>query len=272
MPPDTSSSGANQVAWNATDYAQNSRLQEEFARRHLAQLDLKGDEAILDIGCGDGRITAELAQRVPRGRVVGVDSSPEMIAAARETHERLHRNLSFEVADAKALSFEPEFDLVFSTSALHWVKDHRAVLKGIRHALKPGGGTYLTFGARGTLSGLAPVLAALMEHPRWKSRFQDFEIPFGFYGPEEYRDWLNQLGFVIKSLELIERDVTLQGREAFEGWQRTTGMSYIHRVEPERRQEFLRQIVDDYVERNPIDAEGLVHVRMVNLLVKATKA
>jgi len=203
LPPDPHASGVSRISWDPQDYARNSRIQEEYGRKQLAQLALTGNEAVLDIGCGDGRITAELAQRVPRGRVVGVDISPGMIAAARETHERLHRNLTFEVADAKALSFEPEFDLVFSTSALHWVKDHLEVLKGIRHALKPGGKIYLTFGARGTLSGLAPVLAALMEHPRWKSRFRDFEIPFGFYGPEEYRGWLNQLGFVVESLELI---------------------------------------------------------------------
>ena len=70
---------------------------------------------------------------------------------------------------------------------------------------------------------------------------------------------------------MIERDVTHQGRGAFEGWLRTTGMPYIHRVDPERQREFLRQIVDAYLEQNPADARGLVHVRMVNLLVTGTK-
>jgi trans-aconitate 2-methyltransferase len=70
---------------------------------------------------------------------------------------------------------------------------------------------------------------------------------------------------------VIKRDVTHQGRGAFEGWLRTTGMPYVHRVDPERRQEFLRQIVDAYIEQNPMDGQGLVHVRMVNLLVRGTK-
>jgi trans-aconitate 2-methyltransferase len=246
-------------------------MQEEYAHKHLAQLELGGGETVLDIGCGDGRVTAEIAQRVPRGRVIGIDSSQEMIAAARRTQQPHHGNLTFEVMDATALSFAPQFDLVFSTSALHWVKDHFAVLEGIKRALKPGGKLHLTFGAKGTLSGLAPVMAALMENSRWKARFENFEVPFGFYGPEEYRLWLDRLGFTVDRLELIERDVTHQGREVFEGWLRTTGMPYIHRVEPDRRQEFLRQIVDDYLRENPIDAQGLIHVRMVNLLVKATK-
>jgi trans-aconitate 2-methyltransferase len=264
-------SPGNPVAWDADDYARNSRMQEEYARKHLAQLELGGGETVLDIGCGDGRITAEIAQRVPRGRVIGIDSSPEMIATACRTQQPYRGNLSFEVMDATALSFPPQFDLVFSTSALHWVKDHVAVLEGINRALKPVGKMYLTFGAKGTLSGLAPVMAALMENPRWKACFENFEVPFGFYGPAEYRVWLDRLGFIVDRLELIERDVTHQGRELFEGWLRTTGMPYIHRVEPGRRPEFLRQIIDDYLAQNPIDAQGLIHVRMVNLLVQATK-
>jgi trans-aconitate methyltransferase len=246
-------------------------MQEEYGRKQLAQLNLTGNEAVLDIGCGDGRLTAALAPMVPNGRVLGIDSSPDMIAAARAAHQSRLPNLAFEVVDASALPFRGEFDLVFSTSALHWTKNHVAVLAGMRQALKPGGKIYLTFGARGTLSGLAPIVNALMAEPAWETYFRDFEVPFGFYGPEEYRPWLEQLGFAIERLELIERDVTHQGREAFAGWQRSTGMPYIHRVDPQRRDEFLRALVDRYIEKHPIDAQGLVHVRMVNLLVKATK-
>jgi trans-aconitate methyltransferase len=111
-----------------------------------------------------------------------------------------------------------------------------------------------------------------MKDSRWQAWFQGFEIPFGFYGPKEYREWLGELEFEIERLELIERDVTHPGREAFAGWLRTTGMPYIHRVEPERWQEFLREMVDRYIAANPIDQQGVVHVRMVNLLVQATRA
>jgi trans-aconitate 2-methyltransferase len=268
---DRTASNAAPIAWDAADYARNSRMQEEYARKQLAQLNLAGSEAVLDIGCGDGRITAAIAQLVPRGRVLGIDSSAEMIALAQKTHPLRHSNLSFAVLDARALAFDSEFDLVFSTSALHWVKDHVAVLRGIQQALKPGGRIYLTFGARGTLSGLAPIVDAVMKEPRWRARFENFQVPFGFYGPEEYREWLDQLGLVTERLDLIERDVMHPGREAFEGWLRTTAMPFTHRVEPQRRQQFLSEIVDRYLAANPADAQGLIHVRMVNLLVKATK-
>ena len=246
-------------------------MQEEYGRKQLATLDLTGNEAVLDIGCGDGKLTAALAQKVRRGRVVGIDSSPQMIALARQTHQPFHPNLTFEIIDATALPFREEFHLVFSTSALHWVKDHLAVLQGIRRALKPRGRMHLTFAARGTLSGFAAVIAPLLEEAAWALYFRGFEIPYGFYGTEEYGPWLAQLGFVVERLELIHRDVTHQGREGFEGWLRTTGMPYIHRVEPEKRQAFIAAMIERYLEQHPADSQGLIHVAMVNLLVKATK-
>ncbi len=258
-------------AWDARDYARNSRIQEEYGRKHIGLLELSGGEAVLDIGCGDGRLTAALAQRVPRGRVVGVDSSPEMIAAARETQQPLHPNLSFQRVDATALPFRAEFDLVFSTSALHWVKDHLAVLRGISQALKPHGKLYLTFAARGTLGGLQEVLNGVVQEPSWRACFEGFESPYGFYGTEEYGPWLEQCGFMVERLELVHRDVAHAGREAFEGWLRTTGMPYAERIEPEKRPAFLREVIDRYVERSPADAAGAIHVPMVNLLVKARR-
>ena len=270
MSTEPSASGKT-FAWDARDYARNSRIQEEFGRKHLDALDLSGSEAVLDIGCGDGRLTAALAQKVPRGRVVGIDSSPDMIAAARQTQQSLHPNLGFETIDATALPFHGEFDLVFSTSALHWVKDHLAVLRGIRRALKSHGKLYLTFAARDTLGGLQEVLDAVIREPAWSAHFQGFETPFGFYGPEEYGVWLDQCGFNVERLELLHRDVAHAGREGFEGWLRTTGMPYAERIEPDRRPIFLREVIDRYLEKSPTDGAGAIHVPMVNLLVKAQR-
>jgi trans-aconitate 2-methyltransferase len=272
LPTDPHASGVSQISWDAQDYARNSQIQEEYGRKQLAQLDLTGSEAVLDIGCGDGRLTAALAQLVPRGRVLGIDSSPDMIAAARETHLSRHANLAFELIDATALPFQSEFDLVFSTSALHWVKDHVPVVQGIRRALKHNGKMHLTFAARGTLAEFVLAITTHARDPRWAAFFENFEMPYGFYGLEEYRALLDRFGFVVERLELVERDVTHQGREAFEGWVRTTGMPYLHRVKPEQRPAFMRELIDRYLGRHPIDAQGLIHARMVNLLVKATKS
>ena len=112
--------------WNAADYAANSAVQQTWARELIARLNLRGDEHVLDVGCGDGKVTAEIARAVPRGSVSGVDASAEMIAFARKTFPPAKiPNLKFQICDARKIRFRAtQFDLVFSNAALHWVDDH----------------------------------------------------------------------------------------------------------------------------------------------------
>src|ERR1700751_1168879 len=106
--------------WNASEYARISTLQAAMAEEVLALLELKGNERILDVGCGNGKVTAEIAARVPQGAVVGIDPSQEMIAfASSHFGPAIHPNLRFQVADARHLPFQEEFDLVVSFNALH---------------------------------------------------------------------------------------------------------------------------------------------------------
>jgi trans-aconitate 2-methyltransferase len=118
--------------WDASGYARISELQQAMAKEVLALLDLKGSERVLDVGCGSGKVTAEIASRVPEGSVVGVDSSADMIASARHQFGPDARpNLRFEVADARQLPFRHEFDLVVSFNALHWVPEQVQALRSI---------------------------------------------------------------------------------------------------------------------------------------------
>lgn len=126
--------------WNAADYARRSELQAAMAEEVLGLLELKGDERVLDIGCGDGRITVKVAARVPDGAVIGVDASHEMIAfATKQFGPASHPNLRFEVGDARNLPFREEFDLVISFNALHWIPEQDAALQSVRNAMKPDG-------------------------------------------------------------------------------------------------------------------------------------
>jgi trans-aconitate methyltransferase len=122
------------MEWNPEDYARNSGGQLIWARELIARLRLKGNETILDVGCGDGKVTAELAAAVPEGRVVGVDSSPAFVKYARD-HYGNRPNLLFETTDARRLDLPAVFDIVFSNAALHWVDDHRSFLAGCAQAL-----------------------------------------------------------------------------------------------------------------------------------------
>ncbi len=258
--------------WNPDHYNRNSAAQEKWASELLAKLRLKGDEQILDIGCGDGKVTAEVARSVPRGKVVGLDSSIEMIDFARKNFPaEAIPQLRFQLGDARALDFHEEFDWVVSFASLHWVIDHRPVLAGIRRALRPGGRVMLQFGGKGNAAEVFQVMSEVIVRPRWAERFVGFESPWGFYNPEEYEPWLHQAGLLPKRLALIPKDMTQEGSQGLTDWLRSTWMPYWERVPADLRQEFFHEVVEGYLNRHPLDAEGIVHIAMVRLEVEATR-
>ena len=260
------------VTWDAEDYSRSSSAQHSWARELLAKLRLQGDESVLDIGCGDGKVTAEIAALVPSGRVVGIDNSPEMVRfAAGSFRGESVPNLRFLLRDARELDFDEEFDVVFSNATLHWVIDHGPVLRGIWRALKPGGRLLLQMGGRGNAADILSLMDSLPADPKWRSYFREPVSAYGFYGPEEYACWLTDAGLTPLRLELLARDMAQPGKEGLASWVRTTWLPYTQRVPEERRDEFVSDIVERYVQSHPLDSEGLVHVQMLRLEVEASK-
>src|SRR5688572_30790702 len=161
--------------WKASEYHRESGLQQAMADEQLGRLTLDGGERVLDVGCGDGKITAQIAARVPRGSAVGVDPSRDMIAfAAGRFGPPVHPNLRFEVADARRLPYRDEFDLVVSFNALHWVPEQDAALASIRAALKPGGRALLRLVPAGPRESLEAVIEEVRQRPRWAGNFAGF--------------------------------------------------------------------------------------------------
>lgn len=153
--------------WDAAAYVRRSGLQRAMAAQVLALLDLEGTERVLDIGCGDGRVTAEVAARVPRGEVTSVDSSHEMIAFASSRFGPAARsNLRFQLADARSLPFREEFDLIVSFNALHWDPEQDAALHSIRCALKPNGLAQLRLVPDGKRKSLELVVEDTRRSPK----------------------------------------------------------------------------------------------------------
>src|SRR4051812_19135742 len=129
-------SSSSKFAWNPADYAVNSASQQAWARELISKLNLNGNERVLDVGCGDGKVTAEIARTVPEGQVCGIDASSEMIRFAQKAFPASAvSNLKFEIMDARQIQFDQRFDLVFSNAALHWVNDHQAFLEGAASCL-----------------------------------------------------------------------------------------------------------------------------------------
>ncbi|RTZ99104.1 MAG: SAM-dependent methyltransferase [Deltaproteobacteria bacterium] len=258
--------------WNAEDYEKHSRGQQKWAGELITRLDLNGSEQVLDIGCGDGRVTAEIAGLLPAGQAVGVDSSDAMISRAGKKYPPdKYSNLSFRQMDARYLSFDGTFDIVFSNAALHWVKNHAPVVNGIFKALKPGGRILLQMGGKGNAGDVLSVLDSILPDPQWKSYFDHFGFPYGFLGRKAYEELLDKAGFKIDRVELIPKNMELAGQSGLEGWIRTTWLPYTSRVPEEKKDEFIRAISTAYMKNFPMDSDGIVHVAMVRLEVEARK-
>lgn len=258
--------------WNPEDYAKNSDGQLKWAQELRQNLNLQGNESVLDVGCGDGKITANFATTLPKGRVMGIDSSPEMIAYAQSTYTvNQYANLSFACIDARCLNFDCEFDLCFSNAALHWFDDHQAFLKGASRSLRPGGRLVISCGGQGNAADVFQVFSEFISNETWKGYFYDFKKPYFFYGEQEYALWLEKAGFNVERLELVLKDMTHRGKEGLEGWIRTTWMPLTHYIPENERGNFITDFVSAYLERIPLDENGLAHVRMVRLLVNAVK-
>lgn len=228
------------LSWDAKEYSLNSAFQETCAGELIAKLELRGSEKILDIGCGDGHITAGIAGRIPSGQILGIDTSPDMIKYARDGYPQHNfPNLSFINADARALEFRDEFDLIFSNAALHWIKDHRPVLKGIYHALRPGGKMIVQMAAKGNAAEAFLAFAYLVQDPPWNQFFGHFHTPWAFFDVGQYREWILESGLQPIRIELIQRDMVHTTRESFAGWIRTTWLPHLMRIPESLRQEFI---------------------------------
>jgi trans-aconitate 2-methyltransferase len=257
--------------WNAADYARNSASQFHWAQELIGKLHLQGNERVLDIGCGDGKVTALLAQSVPDGNVVGIDRSGEMTRLARRTFAAQATNLAFAQMDAARLGFCSAFDAAFSNATLHWVKDQRGVLEGMSRALQPGGRLIFQMGGKGNASQIIAAFEEVMARQPWCSFFNTFTFPYSFLGPDDYAPLLRASGLREIRLELIPKDMQQSGREGLAGWVRTTWLPYLERVPSEQRQVFLDEALDAYLRAVPLDENGTAHVSMVRLEVEAGK-
>ncbi|MCJ7550057.1 MAG: methyltransferase domain-containing protein [Anaerolineae bacterium] len=164
-------------------YEKASAHQQEWGERLVAELDLKGTERVLDLGCGDGRVTAQLAALAPDGEVVGIDASRGMIEVARE---KTGQNLSFRLLDIDHLDYEDAFDVVFSNATLHWVLDHHRFLLNVRRALRKDGVLRFNFGGEGNCAHLIRVVKETMALPAFAAQFAGFRWPWFMPSIETY--------------------------------------------------------------------------------------
>jgi SAM-dependent methyltransferase len=219
--PDTAPPIAVQ-RWSASDYAKNGRFVQDLAGPVFAMLAPKPGERILDLGCGDGALTAEI--KAAGADVLGVDLSDELLAVARM------KGLNVQKTDGHALDFVQEFDAVFSNAALHWMREPGLVIAGVARALKPRGRFVGELGGHGNVAAIATAMRAV-----GAARGGDPARVSQWFFPtvEEYTGLLARHGFTVRDMALVPRPTPL--KTGMEGWLRTFGRYFFDQFEePDR--------------------------------------
>jgi trans-aconitate 2-methyltransferase len=178
--------------WDGTSYDRISTVMEMLGREVLDRLPLRGEERVLDAGCGSGRITEVLVERLPRGRVIAVDESPSMVAAARR---RLGARAEVRVLDLLELELAEPVDAVLSTATFHWISDHEELFRRLHAALVPGGRLVAQCGGEGNIDILRASASEVLAREPYARHFRDWRAPWNYAGAEETRERLLAAGF-----------------------------------------------------------------------------
>jgi len=191
--------------WDAETYDAISDPQFSWGMEVLERLELRGDEAAIDAGCGSGRVTQELLKRLPGGSMLAVDASEAMVEKARE---RLGERATYMVADLAELKVDEPVDLIFSTATFHWILDHDALFAHLYGALKPGGRLVAQCGGLGNVAEHAKAIAAVATRPEYAEHFEGMTLMWNFAGPEQTEERLRAAGFATARCWLEPKPVT----------------------------------------------------------------
>ncbi len=243
--------------WDPERYARNARFVADLGAPTVELLAPRAGERILDLGCGDGVLTAKL---VSMGcHVVGVDSSAPQIDAARKL------GLDARVMNGEALDFDSEFDAVFSNAALHWMRNPAKVIAGVERALKPHGRFVSEFGGHGCVAKIKKALVAALDR---RGINGDAASPWFFPTVEEYSRHLTNGGFVINYIALIPRPTPLPGD--ITGWLETFAESFTSTLLPNQRSSYIAE-VQEALRPELCDAEGKWTADYIRLRFAANK-
>lgn len=243
--------------WDPNRYQSNASFVAKLGTPLIDLADLKAGERVLDLGCGDGALTVELASL--GCRVVGVDASAEQVEAARA------RGLDARVMSGEDLAFSQEYDVVFSNAALHWMKNQPAVIEGIWRALKPGGRLIAEMGGIGNVNSVARALESALDKRGYDGASAN---PWYFPSPGTQTTLLEQSGFVVRAVSLFDRPTPLPGD--IEGWLWTFGESFLMTATPQERNSIVKEVRSAL--RNTLcDENGNWFVDYVRLRFQAEK-
>jgi trans-aconitate methyltransferase len=231
MTKDSSHRQAPAQTWNAALYERSHSFVYKAAADMLELLAPRPGERIIDLGCGTGPLTAMIAER--GAHVIGLDQSPEMIAAARSQFPKIQ----FELADATSFKAPEEQDAIFSNAVLHWVHPPEAAVAAIARALRPGGRFVAEFGGKGCMARTIAAVNQALGEPDLERR------PWFFPSIGEYAPLLEAHGFEVRFATLFDRPTPLEeGKQGMRNWLKMFGDYYLAKLDAAGRDRVFNEV------------------------------
>jgi len=257
----------NAFEFDGKKYRQASTHQKEWGNKIIAGLKLKGNERILDLGCGDGILTQQLSQLVPDGFVLGIDSSKGMIETAKEQESV---NVSFRLLSINDINFKNEFDLIFSNATLHWIIDHRNLLNRTYNALRKQGIIRFNFAGDGNCSTFFSVIKQVMEHSEYKDYFRAFEWPWYMPRLVDYKLLVESFDFVETNVWGENTDRYFQTKDEMIKWiDQPSLVPFIKLVDESKRYQFREEVINEMLKLSEqTDGRCFETFRRINVYAK----
>ncbi|MGP0076101.1 MAG: class I SAM-dependent methyltransferase [Bryobacteraceae bacterium] len=221
------------IGWDAARYQDKHSFVWRYGASLVELLDPQPGERILDVGCGTGQLTAEIARR--SAQVVGLDNSAEMLADARKSFPEL----ALVQGDAAHFDFPEPFDAVFSNAVLHWVKDADGAIASIARALRPGGRFVAEFGGKGNIASVQAALRAVL------GPGADQQSPWYYPSIGEYSAVMERHGLEVRNASLFDRPTPLEGEDGMDHWLRMfVTQTYLRQFPPDRADGIVQQLIE----------------------------
>ncbi len=252
----------------AESYKNNSGLQWTLATESLKLIQFNNDDVILDVGCGDGKITAYIADQISNGTITGMDISDKMVKLASSNFAKPRRD--FIQGSAESIPFKRQFTKLVSFNTLHWVLNQQKALESMRDALRDDGTMLLVLPAK-SANNIGILSEKLAKTSKWSTHFPHMKQERIYFTPEEYKELLAQARLKAEIFDLFQGKSTFANKEALMAWIRPL-ITFTGHLLPDLREEFVKDIATEIMLIDPPSPDGSITVHFSTMRIVATKS
>lgn len=252
---------------NPNDYQKNSDLQYKWAMESLAVFPFESNDKILDLGCGTGSVTVEIAAKAPSGIIIGLDISKKALDFARENY--FASNIIYMEGDGRNLPFKEQFDKVVALLSLNWIQEQDQVLNSIYSALKPHGKAIITRPGKQS-SNLGPIVEGLTKTDYWAPYFPNYQNKKIYYSSAEYQILLERAGFIVEKISQDSTQTYFKDKITLTNFFRPL-CTFLDHLSPELQEQFVSEIVEEVLKTNPTLEDGSILLHDFKLEVIVSK-